>query len=151
MRGLTHDGNLLPKEIPAKRSAMKHAPMLEPAPALVHDAVVLLQRLTSFMALMDPELLAAVAAASGADSLILLFHEGAMTEGWQEHNFLVPDPQLGRQQHSPHATQNQELDVDAKLQLQEEELAKLHQEADATKQRVVEVCRQAEATTAAPA
>ena len=151
MRGLTHDGNLLPKEIPAKRSAMKHAPMLEPAPALVHDTVVLLQRLTRFMTLRDPELLAAAAASFGADSLMPPFHEGATTEGCQEHNFLVPDPQPRRQQHNPQATHNHELDDDAKLQLQEEELLKLHQEAEATKQRIVEVRRQAKATTTATA
>jgi hypothetical protein len=129
MRGLAHDGNLLPMESPTKRSAMKHAPMHEPAPALVHNAIVLLQWLTSFIALKDPELMAAAAASVGADSFMPPFNEGATTEGCQEHNFPVPDPQPRGQQHNTHAAQNQELDDDAKSQLHEEELAKLHQEA----------------------
>ena len=42
-----------------------------------------------------------------------------------------------------------ELDDEAKLRLQDAELAKLHHEAESTKQRIVEVRRQAKATSAA--
>jgi hypothetical protein len=49
-----------------------------------YDAVVLLQRLTSFMALRDPGLVAAAAAAAavGADELIPLFQEELPGEGY---------------------------------------------------------------------
>ena len=42
-------------------------------PATAADAVALLQNLTSFMALKDPELLAAAPAALGADALAPIF------------------------------------------------------------------------------
>ena len=40
-----------------------------------HDAVILLQKLTSFMTLRDPELLAATTSAVGADALMPLLVE----------------------------------------------------------------------------
>ena len=78
---LAQDGQPPPQGSPAGRSAMKPASTPAPTPALVQDVVVLLQRLTSFMDLRDPELLATAAATVGADTLMPLFHEGATTEG----------------------------------------------------------------------
>ena len=65
-----------------------------PTPA--QDVVVLLQRLTNFMALRDPELLAAAAAAVGADTLIPLFQETSRAEGSDDHGLPIPDSQPQR-------------------------------------------------------
>jgi hypothetical protein len=51
---------------------MKPASVPTPAPAPAQDVVVLFQRLTSFMALRDPELMATAAAVVGTDTLIPL-------------------------------------------------------------------------------
>ncbi len=134
-----------------RRSAMKPASAPAPAPAPAQDVVELLRRLTSFMALRDPELLAAAAAAVGADTLIPLFQEVATTKGHKDHELPVPNSQPRRQQQGPHAQHNLELHDESKLQLKEAELAKLHHEAESTKQRIVEVHRQAKAADAAAA
>jgi hypothetical protein len=54
------------------------------------------------MALKDPELLAAAAAAVGAETLMLLFTDVAKPGGHLDHKPLAPKPQPSRQQKGPH-------------------------------------------------
>ena len=72
MMGLAQNGQPSHQGSPARRSAMKPASVPTPAPAPAQDVVVLFQRLTSFMALRDPELMATAAAVVGTDTLIPL-------------------------------------------------------------------------------
>ena len=91
------------------------------------------------MALKDPELLAAAAAAVGAETLMPLFTEVAKPGGHLDHRPPSPEPQPSRQQQGPHEQHALELDDESMLLLQEAELEKLHLEAEATKNRIVEV------------
>ena len=92
MTGVGQDGQPQSEGSHARRRDTQLAFTPAPAPALALNDVVLLQRVMSFMALRDPELLAAAAAAVGADSLMPPFSEGPMTEGRHAHKLPVPDP-----------------------------------------------------------
>ena len=122
-----------------------------PTPAQVMDVVVLLHRLTSFMALRDPQLLVAAATAVGADTLIPPFLEVSLMEGSQAQMALVPDPKPWRLEGSHLAEQKPDLDDESKLQLQEAELARLHYEVETTKRRIAEVRLHVEAVAVAGA
>jgi len=115
------------------------------------DVVVLLHRLTSFMALRDPQLLVAAATAVGADTLIPPFLEVSLMEGSQAQMALVPDPKPWRLEGSHLAEQKPDLDDESKLQLQEAELARLHYEVETTKRRIAEVRLHVEAVAVAGA
>jgi len=97
------------------------------------------------MALKDPELLVAAATTVGADTLIPPFLEVSLMEGSQTQMPLVPDPKPWRLEGSHPAEQEPDLDDEAKLQLQEAELARLHHQAENTKRRIAEVRLHAEA------
>jgi hypothetical protein len=100
------------------------------------DAVTVLQKLTSFMALRDPELLAAAASAVGADRLIPHLH------AWEHHPV---DSSLTLIQEQPAAS------TEEKLRQQEDELAILQSEAEATMALILEARSQAEAEAASAA
>jgi len=107
----------------------------------------LLKRLTSFMALRDPDLLAAATAVVGADALLLPFQAetaAGVHDGDRRH---VPHPT--RQHHRLPPQPSPEPDTETLLQRQEAELAWLHHEAEATKLRIPEVRRQAKAAVTA--
>jgi hypothetical protein len=95
------------------------------------------------MALKDPELLATSAAAVGADTHMPFLHDEAPTEVCRDHQSPIPSPQPTGELQTPHTLWNQELEVDVKLLLQEDELAMLLREAEDTKRRIAEVRRQA--------
>jgi len=111
------------------------------------DAVLILQRLTSFMELNDPELLAAVVATVGTESLEALIRSASPSTAHCSH----AQPELDKLgQPQPPLPSWVEENGEATLLLQQEaELAELHQEAETTRQLIAEVHRRAEEATAA--
>ncbi len=112
------------------------------------EAVALLQKLTSFMALKDPGLLAEAVTAVGAGALAPPPIPVTMMDVKPPHEGThPPHPQHGEQ-----ALQwTQEVEGAARLHQQEEELLQLEQEAAATKKKIMEVQRRAEEAAAAAA
>ena len=119
-----------------------------PQQADAPEAVSLLQKLTSFMALRDPELLAAAAEALGAEAFTPVFSPEALWLGQ-----VYPDCRDGpiaqeplRQQPPlpPDRPRQWEEERAARMRQQEEELALLEAEAETTRSKIAEARRQAE-------
>jgi len=115
-------------------------------------AVALLQRLTSFMALRDPDLLAAAAAELGAEALSPVFgspgpqvddtypagqSSPAAAETSSRHQYSAPDQHCLCEEEGA-----------TKMRQQEVELARLELEAEATRRKIVEVRLRAEEAAA---
>ena len=101
------------------------------AAATAIDAVSMLYKITSFIALRDPELLAAAASAVGADALVSVFQGVPSLDNRQ-----TTPPGAHYQPHQPHVMQPQrtiEDDGTFMMRQQEVELARLHQEAETSK------------------
>ncbi len=110
----------------------------------------MLQKLTSFMALRDPELLAVAAAALGADALAPLFNTALAQASSAYHDCPGGPPAtepLGRHKPvDPDQPRKWEDEGAAKMRQQEAELAQLEQEADNTRRKIAEARRRAEET-----
>ena len=89
------------------------------------------------MALRDPDLLAAASEVVGADAMLQPFHAETATGVHDDDRRHVPHPTRQHQRLPPQSAS--EPDTDTLLREQEAELAWLHQEAEATKLRILEV------------
>jgi hypothetical protein len=137
-------------EEPTNYQGRKAAPAVSaplppwPEPPGPQDAVSLLQRLTSFMALRDPELLAAAASAVGAESLLPLLQR--VDQQRQAGTLPRTRPVDSGGLHAPRECKPPS--TEERLRQQEEELASLQSQAESTKRLILEARSQVEAETA---
>jgi hypothetical protein len=121
------------------------------------DAVSLLQKLTSFMALRDPELLAVAAAALGTEAFAPIFGSASTQSGDAYPDCLggpTATEALSRHQPlAPNHPRKWEEEGATKMRQQEAELAQFELEAESTRRKIIEARRRAEeaATLAAAA
>jgi len=115
-----------------------------PGHAIDGDTVAMLQKLTSFMALRDPDLLAAAAAAVGAESLLPHIHAPKPSAGVG----YAHGPPLSGNEPQLHNREQAVTPAEERLRQQEEELAILQREALNTRRLIHEAKCQAEVDAA---